>query len=45
MLNEVNILETPNEYYLKQVYKNSSKKNPLSCFETKDLLLTFLRPV
>ena len=26
MLNEVNILESPNEYYQKQVKKNSSKK-------------------
>ena len=26
MLNEVNILESPNEYYQKQVKKNGSKK-------------------
>ena len=27
MLNEVNILESLNEYYQKQVWKNSSKKH------------------
>ena len=26
MLNDINILESPNEYYQKQVWKNSSKK-------------------
>ena len=31
-LKEVNILESPKEYYLKQVLKNSLNKKPLSCF-------------
>ena len=39
-LNEVNILESPNEYYQKQVLKNSPKKTPLSSFVGIENILT-----